>query len=101
MQNFKKMISSKYQILSGDELIYILEEAADDLNEVETEIKKVRDEYKKLVADESATYEQLLSLEKKLDQLEADRVKAEKKYENARNTTMQDLKEEQAWKGDR
>jgi uncharacterized small protein (DUF1192 family) len=101
MRNFKKMIGSKYQILSVDELTQRIDEVTEELNDVEVEIKKVRDEYKKLVADDNATYEQLLAVEKKLDQLESDRVKAEKKYENARNTTMQDLKEEQAWKGDR
>lgn len=98
--NFIAKVKSKYCCL-GSEIENLIKESEEELNEIETEMKSVRREYHDLIKDEDATYEQLLALEKKLDALEDDRIKAEKKYENARNLTLQDLKEEQAWKGDR
>lgn len=104
-KDFKTTVSSRYRIHSyHDQLLKMTEDAESDLAAAEDELKKIRAEYAKLVADESATLEQLLEVEKKLDEAEAEREQADKQYEKARHTTIQDLKDEHAyetWKGKR
>jgi len=82
----------------------MVEDAENELAKIETELKGVRAEYAKLVADENVSLEQLLEAEKNLEDLEKERDEAEKQYEKARHTTIQDLKDEHAyetWKGKR
>jgi len=105
MSHFNLTVNSRYQVCSyQDQLVKMVEDAENELAQLETELKKGRAEYAKLVADEDASLDQLLEAEKNLDGLEKERDEAEKQYEKARHTTIQDLKDEHAyetWKGKR
>ena len=103
--NFVSTVGSKYRIHSyHTQLVKMVEDAEEELYDGDEELKKLRAEYSKLVADENATEEQLLALEKKMEEAEEERDHAAKNYEKARHTTIQDLKEEHAyetWKENR
>ena len=102
---FKNKVQARYQIISyEEELDKMIEEAEEELEEIQQELKKLREEYEKLVAIEKTPMEKLEQLEDKIDKLEKKEKDAEKKLDNIRHTSIEDLKADKRyedWKGSR
>ena len=101
---FKKTVSSRYKIVSYDNLVTkLVDEAKEEVSLIEKELKNAQEDFDRHLAA-NAPYPQLRKLEKKIEDLENDRDDATRKYEKARRTTLEDLKAEQRyqdWKDSR
>jgi DNA repair exonuclease SbcCD ATPase subunit len=107
---FLKKVHSKYKITSsGAQMLEkMIEDAREELDEVEVELKQAREKYSKLVEndddDDDATLEELEKLEDEIEKIEEEHEKATDAYDKAMSTTIEDLKADQAyddWKSNR
>jgi chromosome segregation ATPase len=99
---FRSEVFNKYQVRAYEaELMKKVEDAEEELNKIEDELKKTRYDYEKLIdslseeAEDEESLNKLIGLEKKIDELEEEREEASKAYDSARQLTIDDLKAEQ------
>ena len=104
---FLKKVHSKYKVTSsGAQMLEkMIEDAREELDEVEVELKQAREKYSKLVEKgDDASLEELEKLEDEIEKIEEEHEKATDAYDKAMSTTIEDLKADQSyddWKSNR
>ena len=106
---FLKKVHSKYKIVSsGAQMIEkMIEEAREELDEIEGKLKVAREKYSKMVEsdnEEDSFVKELERLEDEIDELEEEHKEATEAYDKAMSTSIEDLKADQSyddWKSNR